>query len=458
MSNNIPLLRAYFFMKTNRLRKKGKIYKQAIDVMIDPVIAFYLLLFGGYVVVSFFILGDSIREYNDHFRLIENQARARLWLIFAILPIRYILQAFTKPGVVFSSAAYHLGRLPFTKAAIWFVSVIEKWLKLILLSVCIGSIIILATPISASTIFSYIFMLVLMDVLMTIPQWKLFQLSILPKFGMVGVVIVINLLRLITNSPFTLGIMLGWLTMSNLYLLRSLFKQIHWGKVIEASDHQVWNMPLIGSVSKTKFKHPKKYSIFQNSASRRKPLHYSEKAIHHRLWRIYLGKNIDLIIRTLGMLFIMLIILPFVNGWAPFLGIVIAIQAYTSVVAGFFKERFQADIVRFLPWNLQRYKQSFLKWAVYGGLILLVPVCLSLSITASPWAFFQFVFICAVFLFFYVVKVNKVIAVLAKKPYSHTNVKLLGVLFLGLVFLSGSYPPVSLSFIVVLFLLRRDFT
>src|SRR5699024_2475874 len=82
MINKLPLLSTYLFMKKSRIRKKGKIYKQAIGVMIDPVIAIYLVFIGSYAIVSsFFILGDLINDHHDNFIFIEAQATSRFWLI-----------------------------------------------------------------------------------------------------------------------------------------------------------------------------------------------------------------------------------------------------------------------------------------------------------------------------------------------------------------------------------------
>src|SRR5690625_3067093 len=98
MMNKPPLINAYLFIKKNRFRKKSKIYRQAIVMMIDPVIAIYLLLFGGYVIASFFILGDFISDHHDNFIFVEEQAASRFWLILTILPLRYITQSFRMPG------------------------------------------------------------------------------------------------------------------------------------------------------------------------------------------------------------------------------------------------------------------------------------------------------------------------------------------------------------------------
>jgi len=456
MINKPPLLSTYLFMKKSRIRKKGKIYKQAIGVMIDPVIAIYLVLIGSYAIVSsFFILGDLINDHHDNFIFIEAQATSRSWLILTILPLRYMLQSFSNPGVIFSSSEYQLGMLPFAKEKIWLVSAVEKWLKQTILYLVIGSIVVLVTPISSMLVFTYISLLLTMDIIMTIPQWKLFQVRVLPKLGWIGLILVINVIGILTIAPVAGITMVGIILIINLRLFRTLFQHVHWGQVMEVSDYQIWNMPLIGSVSKVKFKRQKKYSIFQNTAAKKKPLNYTDKAIHHRLWKIYLGKNNELIIRTIGGLFIMLVILPFVNEWAPYLGIVIAIHVYTSVAASFYMDRFRADIISVLPWDLPRYKQSFLKWTMYGGLILLIPICIFLGMTSPIWSLVQLVFFCSIFLYVYQVRINKSMTLLAKESISFAIYEWIGYFMLVFIFFSGMYPAITLSFIFVLLLLKK---
>src|SRR5699024_6076205 len=133
-------------------------------------------------------------------------------------------------------------------------------------------------------------------------------------------------------------------------------------------------MWFISKISKVDMKRQRKYSIFQNLSWRKKPFKYQEKSIHHRLWQIYFGKNIQLIFQIMSALFLLLVVFSFVNGLMFHIILAIAIHIYTSILRSFFMGRFASDIVQTLPWNLLGYKQSFFKWAVFGGLILLIPI------------------------------------------------------------------------------------
>src|SRR5690625_7649938 len=82
--------------------------------------------------------------------------------------------------------------LPFAKDKCWVVCVVEKWLKQTFIYLVIGSIVVIVTPISSTLVFTYISLLLTMNIIMTIPQWKLFQMRFFPKIDWIGVVLVIN--------------------------------------------------------------------------------------------------------------------------------------------------------------------------------------------------------------------------------------------------------------------------
>src|SRR5699024_12530011 len=88
----------------------------------------------------------------------------------------------------------------------------------------------------------------------------------------------------------------------------------------------------------------------------------------------------------------------------------------------------RADIISVLPWDLPRYKQSFLKWTTYGGLILLIPICIFLGMTNSLWSLVQLLFFCSTFLYVYHVRLNKTMTLLAKKPISFAGYEWTGYL------------------------------
>ncbi|MFD2043866.1 hypothetical protein ACFSTA_07355 [Ornithinibacillus salinisoli] len=457
MTASRSLWGTYLFLKKSRSRKKRKMYKMAFDLMIDKTTAVYLVIVGGYAFASIFIFGDFIREFDDQFAFIEEQAPKRFWLILSVLPLRYINLSFRNPGVIFSSSEYQLSLLPFSRGRIWFYCVLEQWLKKLLFFILMATVILFITPISSFIVISYVLMLWLMDVLMTIPQWKLFHANVIVKIGILFSLLVFNFIGVVTGNSMVFGIVIVSLIIcTNIYLLKYLFVNIHWGKITDISDFNLWNMKLIALASETKFKRNKKYSFFHNLSNRKKPFAYTEKGIHHRIWQVYFSKNIEVVIQLIGTLTIMIVILRFVNDFAVQIGIAIAIYVYTQMVANFYMNRFHDDLLVALPWELQSYKQTLRKWIWYGSIPILLPIISHLIFSFTLWTPVQFLFYLCTFVYIYQVKLDKAIALLAKQSVILQWQEAFCFIAIILVALSSSYPALSLGFVVVLILLNRQ--
>lgn len=458
MSSEAPLLKAYLFVKKSRFQKKKKVHQMAFKLMVDKTIAAYLLLILGYVFASFFIFGDFIRGFDSTFQFIEANMREGFWLVLTALPIRYIIRSFRDPGVLFTSSEYQLGMLPYSRKRIWLYSVIEKWIKQLLKYTLFGGVIILVIPISASIIIPYLALLLAYDIIMAVPQWRLFQKNFLVKLGWLGILIVVNAGGVYIGSPVVGLILVVFIIGSNFRLLRSLFLHVKWDKITELSDFRIWNMPLIAKASEVKFKRNKKYGIFANTKRRKKPFDYTEKAIHNRIWQLYFGKNLDLIMKLVGALFILLFVLLFINNLLFHIGIAFAIYAYSSVASSFFNDRFQADIVQVLPWNLAAYRKTFFTWVLYGVVPLFIPIIIFLALNFTYWAPLQFILYCSTFLYIYQTRMEKATGLLARKSLKATWSGSLEFILLIAIGFSGHYPYVALGslFIIVLFMKRKD--
>lgn len=460
MTHNSALYQAYKLIKRNRFRRKKKMYQLALSVMVDRTTFFYLLVIGGYAFVSFFIIGDIISDYEEQFMIIEEVAVTRFWLFLTILPIRYLNQAFSHPGVMFSSSEYQLSLLPYSRREIWFKTVLEKWLKRVLTYLIIGCIIIVITPISFSLVLRYMILLICFDVLMTIPQWKLYQQHFFVKIAWLCFMLFVNfigfLLSLYTDIPIVGILFIGLLIIINVKLKDSVFKNVNWNKITEIIDFKLWNMWLISKASDVKITRQKKYSIFQKMGIGKRPFMYREQNIYHRLWIQYLGKNIGLIIQAMGTLFVMLIVFLFLNDFIFYIGLVIAIYVHATILVILFRSHFEGDILRVLPWNLVVYKQAFFKWVVASGIILVVPIIIYLTMNASTWMPVQLLFYCSVFLYIYDVKMDKAIILLRKQAVQTDLAEAIGLILLVGVFLNGKYPAISLcSFIIIWLLIKR---
>src|SRR5699024_2877854 len=207
----------------------------------------------------------------------------------------------------------------------------------------------------------------------------------------------------------------GLILISHIYFIPRIFTGIDWSRVTEISDYHVWNMRLIGFASETKMKRQKRFGIFHNSPKRKVPFP-SKKAIYHRMWKVYLFKNYELIFRLVGALLLMLIVVPFIYESALPIGMAITIYAYTSVMSTFFMDRFPADILQIMPCELSSYRNTFFSWAAGGGAILLMPAVVGMYVIAGYWVFLYIALFISVFLYSFFLKINKSMVIQAKKP------------------------------------------
>jgi hypothetical protein len=447
--------KAFLFLSKNRFHKKSKLRKMALDLVIDRTTAIYLILFFGYIFASLFIFGDIMEELSPYFRFLETNAAAGFWIILTALPIRYVLKAFREPGVRFSSSEYQLSLLPYARQKVWLLTLAGKLMKQVLTYGVAAIVILILTPISGAIVFPYIALLFAFDVIMSVPQWKLFQQRVWIKIGLLLTVIGINIIGIVLASPIVGIGLAGIILMSHIYLIPSIFKGIDWSRVTEISDYHVWNMRLIGFASETKMKRQKRFGIFQNSPKQKAPFR-TKKAIYHRMWKVYLFKNYELLFRLAGALLLLLIVSPFIYEFALSIAMAIAIYAYTSVMATFFMDRFQADILQTLPWDLKGYRKSFLTWAASGGAILLIPAIIAMYMIAGYWVIFYTALFISMFLYSFFMKINKSMVILAKKSKFFQLEEGIHFILIVLVGFSGVYPVLTLVFPVILVLAQKQ--
>lgn len=446
-------VRANLFMRYKRFRKKLHLNMMGLKVLFDVTTAIYSLILVAYLVAAFFITNDEINEMHDSFIMIEAEMRKHFWFILTVLPFRYVMQSFQSPGIIFSTSEHKLSMLPFARIRVWLFACVVKWARNALIYFFLGGIVGVLTPISYSLIIDYIIILFGYDVLFTVPVWKLFHERLWIKFAVMGGMLFFSICTYLLESPI-IGLLIPLVLIGiHIPLMPQLFKQINWGRVTEVSDFKIWNMPLISRATKTSFKRSKRYSIFRQSRRRRKPFQYTHQAIHRRLWMIYFGENITLIAQSIGSLLVLLTVLAFAGGFYFQIGVAIALYVYANVSASFFRDRFQSDILRALPWELTLYKQTFFKWVLFGGSFLLIPIVIFGIIHWSIWQPLNWVLYGCVFLSLYHIKIDKSITILARRLLSLEWSEGIGFLFLIVVIGSGFYPILSFWFILCIIFL-----
>ncbi|HEX6594138.1 MAG TPA: hypothetical protein VF095_06080 [Bacillota bacterium] len=451
-----PLWDTYLFIRKNRFRKKIKMYKMVFQMFVDRTIAIYLFLLSGYAIIGLFIAGDFIRDYEAELLFIDKHATTFFWSIAVLLPLWFFVQSFRHPGVLFSSSEDQLSLLPYPRQRIWWLVVYEKWLKQLMIYGMIGLFLMLFTPFSSVVVLQYMLLFIVMNVLMTIPQWKLFHTSVVMKiiFGLFFAAIAF--IGLLTFPKIAAIMLVMGIFMLNVRFSRTLFHDIQWGRVVELSDEHIWKMPLIDKASGITYRRKNKHRIFRNIPFLKKPFTYTTKAIHRRLWMIYFSKQIDSVLKLIGSLAGLLIVLAFVKrDWLMWLGIVISVSIYSSVIARFFKDHFQSDLLNVLPWDLSSFKKTCLQWVWIGSIPILIPLVTYMLLHISFWTPFQLLFIYYSFLFLYHTKIDHMIALLNHKYEFFQKRHTLGLIFLLMIFLCSRYPFLSLGFVFVLWSMKK---
>ncbi len=381
----------------------------------------------------------------------EKYAEAGFGLFLTVLPIRYIIQSFRDPGVLFSSSDYQLMLLPYSKEKLWIIIFAWKWVKSIVIYAAAALLIGVMTPISASVIIAYVVLIAAYDLLMAVPQWKLFSQSWQIKLGFLFAAIAVNAAAGLFTQPYIAAGLVFAIFLIAVLVIQNMFRGIQWQKVTDASDFQIWRMPLIGYAAKTKFKRRRNHSMFPGHSRRKKPF-VSNQAIFHRMWRVYFGKNMESAVQTIGVLVLMLTLLMVLHDHLFPIGVAVAIYTYTSIAASFYTDRMRSDILHVLPWNLEGYRQSYFIWVAAGGIFLFVPILIFHYVHFTLWSPLNLVFYCVVFSYIYNIKIEKSMAILAKQPARFEIAESMAVCFLILTAFSGTYPVLTGGAVLAAFL------
>ncbi|WP_047985419.1 hypothetical protein [Ornithinibacillus californiensis] len=398
---------AYLPVRKGRFRKKKAVYKTLVALSFDIITIIYSIIVGGYVFASIFIFNDFFKVFQDEFQFVETQLNERFWLILSIVPLRYIFQSFRNPGITITSSEYQLGMLPYSIKRIAFFVAIEKWIKLLLKYLVVIAIAMLITPIDPKIISLYFILFWVIEVLMTVPQWKLFQTNFMVKLTLLLSLGMLTMVGTFTHtSPIVgIGVFIAMIA-CNFLLANRLFDNINWGRVIEVNDYIIWSMPIVSKATKVKFKRQKRFNLFQNRASRKKPFTYTNSAIHKRLWLQYYRENIEFIVKVVGGLLLTNTILPFIHPTVALIGIALSIFVYTTFVSSLFVDRFYTGIVQVLPWDVKSFRITKRKWVLIGFIPILIPITVYSIVHFSWWSIGFFLLIFSVFIINYEVKMD----------------------------------------------------
>src|SRR5699024_3924868 len=92
-------------------------------------------------------------------------------------------------------------------------------------------------------------------------------------------------------------------------------KHVDWDKVTMAANYKVWNMPIVSQVTKVSFKKERKFSIWQQRTFWKQSFSFQKDTLYHRLWYIYLEKNMKYIFQIIAVLLLLNVVLGFIKSW-----------------------------------------------------------------------------------------------------------------------------------------------
>lgn len=452
------MFKAYLFIKNKRLRKKINLYKVFLSITLDATSIFYVTVLLGYSLFAFIQIGEAPAFIQETLNFISNVLvdYHLLLSVVVFLPVYFIVQSFQRPGIIFSSAEFLLSILPHKRSQLWMLSLIEKIMKLFLIISFVAAIIYIVTPIPLSTIIIYIFILLIIVTGMTIIQWKLFQVHI---WWRVMVIIFLGLMAgmySISENKFVLAMYLIILITLFYVSLRNLFTAVDWKRVIASSDFLIWNMRFISQATKIKFKKDAQPSLWYRLKDWKKKFPYEKDFAYHRLWYIYVEKQIGMILQVTGALFLLLSVGSYFREFYFVMIIAVAIHIQTNLLVSIFKDRLNTDIVTLLPWDIRRFHQTFIGWAILISVLLLAPAGIYAVYHFGGLFIIYLLFICGAFYNLLHIKLRKYAHELDKRhDYSSTS-ETIGYFLLLILIISAIYPYLLIiGYLILIIALKK---
>src|SRR5699024_9152955 len=262
------MIKLFFMLKRGRFQKKVTLYKRVWQMSFDVMILFYVFVFIGYIVWAVIHEGNIGERMSQFAFQLEAISITYFWMIITVIPIGLLLRTFTRPGIIISTAEYMATMLPFTKKQIWWMATFERWIKLAIILLFVGTGLLLLSPTTGFVIILYIgllfglnilmyviewrvfyFYIILMfiiiffviifyigllfgiNILMTVIECRVFQLHIIWKFIIILLAISVNVISIMTSPPIIATAVLLCLIFINLLLLPRVDAKIDWKKV-----------------------------------------------------------------------------------------------------------------------------------------------------------------------------------------------------------------------------------
>lgn len=448
------MIKSYLFIKKNRFQKKLTLYKHAFNLMFDFTLLVYIILLLGYFITAVLLNGDLLYEINKTGIEIERFSIERFWLIITVLPMAFIIRSSRDTGILFSSTEYLLLNMPYKKQSIWFILACERWIRSFIIYTIIGTLMLMFTSVSFSFVVLYIFILLAINILMTIPQWNLFQGHFMTRLFVFILVFTINIVNMISNSYYIgISVMIILLLLQPI-LWRTVFQHVDWLKTKASGDFHIWNMIFLSHITKTRYKRDKQSSFLQRFHFWKKPFK-GEKSVYHRMWYVFFEKNIKVILQFVGTFIVLQLVLLFINKSLFPVAIALIIFAYTTFLAVLFEEHFTMGLIRQLPWDLENYKKIFLRWSLIMGSLFIIAILIFIMQQPLKWTLPLIILYIGTFYFQFNMKINRSISRLKKERLYVEDHLMLNVFFLLIICFSQVFPALSLCSLYFVYIYIR---
>ncbi|UOQ84266.1 hypothetical protein [Gracilibacillus salinarum] len=418
------------FLKRNRRNKKAKLYKMAFGVAFDWTISIYCGLFA---ILLLFIAFDEMRQITPAFTDIETAIDPMLPLVLIGVTLSKLAMAFQNAGMKITSAEWKLTALPFSIKDIWNITirgVIRKYCLLLLILLLL----LVPTPFSSLFLVKWFSAVLMVFVLSILPQWCIFQLTILKKIGIYSLAVMfLGILRISYlffdfHVPFTVLIIL-LLAGANLWLWPKRIKSVNWPQVVEKSDEKEWNMFFVRKMSGMDQidDKPRKNNVISTiltSRRNRSPVPYAkpEKLIR-QFWRKTIISQITIVMYLLGCIMIAMFVLSLDYDILQGIGVMVSVFIFIKTMQSLFGLIFIDKLFHSIPWRLDVIKAAFVQTISVIGVVAfgIITIILLVMNEINLLLIGQILFICFAMLFLFDQMLKIRIRKLHSK-WSHTSV------------------------------------
>lgn len=399
MSQAPSTYQVYRHINKNRSKKKRYLYKLAFGVALDKTTLTYLAFFA---VLGLMGAHDTLKQMHPFFIFAEQVVRENYSSLLILAVLRPLSLSFTRPGVRFSSAEMLLSLLPYERKKLWLYNAYDRNKRYALFLIAIGLFVFLITPFSGWFIMMVVASLVVTEMLMTIPQWVIYQLPwyikilIIQSMGLLGMVTFFFLAFVEYQAYLSVGMLL-LLFLLNKTLTKYIFHRVNWQEVVKTNDRLIWNIFFIAKMSQIETKPPKRkgmYHHFVRNQRLKRPFSQDKpQAIYNRLYFLLFAEHKEQVIKGYAGMLVILVVLSWQNIMLLGISIALTTSLYGQLSVSFFQQVFVDNLIYSLPWQIESWKNNFLRWIYFGSLPLIITTTALLFFFTDQWIWIPFLII-----------------------------------------------------------------